>query len=127
MGSIITAIFGLFTGQLPAIVREIFQARADIAKSANERERIAAEERLHSLEARRDFLISNPSWAMYLIASVLLPFSVYISWVLLWDKIACKWFTPFELVAVACSTDPLSPWLVGVFGSILTLLTLKKV
>jgi hypothetical protein len=122
-----TAIIGLFTGQLPGIVREIFQARADVAKSQTERERVAAEERVKSLEARRDFLISNNRWAMYLIAAVLAPFVIYIWWLVGWDKIACKWFNPVELRDAVCSTDPLSPWLTATFGSILTLLTLKKV
>lgn len=115
-----TAILSLFTGQLPGIVREIAQARVDLSKTQNERERILAEERVHSLESRRDFLISNSRWAMYLLAAVLAPYVFYLWWVVGWDKIACHW------VDMCRDTDPLSPWLEATFGSILALLTLKK-
>ena len=121
------AIIGLFTGQLPGIVREIMQARVDLAKTQNEKERILTEERIHTLEARRDFLISNSQWAMYLIAAILAPFVIYLWWIIGWDKIACKWITPLDLVADVCKTDPLSPWLEGILASIVALLTLKKV
>lgn len=121
------AIIGLFTGQLPGIVREIFQARVDLAKTQNEKERILTEERIHTLEARRDFLISNSQWAMYLIAAILAPFVIYLWWIIGWDKIACKWVNPAELVKTVCTTDPLSPWLEGILASIVALLTLKKV
>ena len=120
-----TAIISLFTGQLPGIVREIMQARVDLAKTQNEKERILVEERIHVLEARRDFLISNSQWAMYLIAAILAPFVLYLWWIIGYDKIVCPWFfTPSKFV---CSTDPLSPWLEGILASIVALLTLKKV
>ena len=121
-----SAIIGLFTGQIPGIVREIMQARVDLAKSQNERERVLAEERIHVLEARRDFLISNNKWAMYLIAAILFPFIMYLNWIILHDKIVCKWYIPGEQWAVVCDTDKLGAWEYGIFGSIVTLLTLKK-
>ena len=122
-----TAILSLFTGQIPGIVREIMQARVDLAKSTTEKERVLAEERIHTLEARRDFLISNNRWAMYMIAAILFPFILYLNWIILHDKIICHWYVPGDQWANVCSTDALGNWEYGIFGAILTLLTLKKV
>lgn len=115
-------IVNLLIGQLPGVVRELAQARVDLSKTQNERERIATEERIKTLEIRKEALESMNERYFILILMVLIPFVAYEAWLLMWDKIACKWF--FE--QSFCTTDPLSPWLEGTFASLIALLTLKK-
>jgi hypothetical protein len=115
-----TSIFSLFVGAVPGIVREIAQAKVDLANTETERERIATEERIKALEAKRDVLIANSTtpWDAVFRATVIAPFAIYIAWTVAWDKIACKWF----MSAVDCTTDPLAPWQTQVLAVLLAYL-----
>lgn len=112
-----TAIASLFFGALPTIVESIGKAKKAALDARTEQEKIAANERVKALEAQRDVLIarSGSSWdslGKFLFA---FPFIFYLNWIIVWDKIACKWF----LVERSCSTDPLSPWLEGTLTIVL--------
>lgn len=102
-------ILSLVMGAIPAITREIANAKVELNKTQTERERVAAEERIKALEARRDVLVAEAGspWNTIGRMSITLPVAFYLGWVIAWDKIACKWFLPIR----ECTTDPLSDWL----------------
>lgn len=103
-----TSILSLVIGAVPAIIRELAQARVQLANAETEKEKVEAQERIKALEAKRDVLIaeSNTPWNNIFRASILFPISLYLSWTIAWDKIACKWF--FD--SGVCTTDPLASW-----------------
>lgn len=94
------SIVSLLIGALPAIAGEISKARIQAQNAKTEQERISAEERIKSLEARRDVLVaeSNTPWNTLGRAFLMLPFGLYFAKLLIWDKVL-EWG----------NTDPLSP------------------
>lgn len=108
---------GLF-GTIPGIVSEIVKAKTDARSATTEEERIAANERSKALEMQRDVLVkeSQTPWNSLARFFLMAPIGVYLWWIIVYDKIACKWFYVPEDVAAMCSTDALSPWLTGIAG-----------
>lgn len=111
-------ILSLFIGAVPAIIKGIAAARVDLANAETEKEKIAANERIKGLEAQRDLLIKEAATPWNIIARCILlgPFAFYLTWVVAYDKIICKWHTPVDQVSAVCTTDSLSPWLMGIAG-----------
>lgn len=122
MWSILSPLFSLVIGAVPGVIREIAQARVDLSNAETEKEKVAANERIKALEAKRDVFIkeSNTPWNNVSKFVLLSPFAIYFAWVILHDKIVCKWYTPRIDVGWYCTTDPLSPWLLGIAGLIYT-------
>lgn len=117
------ALLPLLIGAVPAIVRELATARNTLENAKTDRERIYAEERIKALEAHRDVLISEARtpWNSITRTAIVAPFVVYIWKLVIYDKISCPW-----LYGDTCSTDPLSPWLVGLAGMTLGFYFLKS-
>ena len=113
------SILSLVFGALPAIAGQIAAARVAKQNAVTEQERIAADERIKSLEAQRDVLAKEATTPWNSLARFFLvaPFGFYLWWIIVNDKIVCKWYTPGEFVATQCSTDPLSPWLTSICGA----------
>ena len=104
-------IASLIFGALPTVIKSIGEAKKAALDAQTEQEKVAANERIKALEARRDVLIaeSRTPWNHVARFVLLAPFAFYLAWVVVWDKITCKWFyVPSKTV---CSTDPLSDWL----------------
>lgn len=92
-----------------SIASKIADAYLAKQNAATEQERIAADERIKALEARRDVMIAeagSPLNALIRLAFAL-PFVVYIGKLVLWDK-----------VLGLGSTDPLSPMLENVMWTV---------
>lgn len=88
---------------LSQVVTEIAKAKIAAANAQTDQERIHAEERAKSLEARRDVLVAEGSGSRInscIRAGFALPFLIYNTKLVLWDKI---------LMAGTSSTDSLSP------------------
>ena len=109
-------LLSLVIGGIPAIIKQIAQAKVDLANARTNSEKIAAEERIKGLEYQRDVLIKETDSPWYFVAkfSLMAPFVFYFAWVIAYDKIICKWHTAPVLVPEVCVTDPLSPWLLGI-------------
>jgi hypothetical protein len=67
----------------------IVQARADVAKAQTDQERTRAQERVKTLEARRDVLVAESRSPINAVirASFALPFVIYNAKLVLWDKV----------------------------------------
>lgn len=103
-------LVSLVTGPLREISNDITKAYQSKLAAANDAERIAADERIALLEARKSIIVSSQEslggqWAKFLYA---LPCIVYLNKLVIWDKVL-GWG----------STDPLSPELWSVFMVIL--------
>lgn len=82
-------LLGLFTGPLTAISNDIKEAYQSKLNAQNDRERIAADERINLLEARKTTILAAQSdpferWVRILFA---LPFIVYTWKLILYDKV----------------------------------------
>lgn len=95
---------------LPALVKQITDAQKQKLDAKTEQERIYADERIKTLEAKRDVILkSQENRAERFIRSLFaLPFVVYIWKLVLWDKV-------LELGV----TDPLSPTLEYILWTVL--------
>ena len=115
------SILSLVFGSLPAIAGEIAKARTAKANAVTDQQRIAADERIKSLEAQRDVLSKEATTPWNSLARFFLvaPFGFYLWWVIVNDKIVCKWYTPADLWGELCKTDPLSPWLTSICGAMI--------
>lgn len=115
-----TTLLSLVLPAVSAITRGIAQARIDLKNAETDQEKIHAQERIKELEAKRDVLIkeSNTPWNTIARFALMAWLPVYLWWVVINDKIVCKWYTSVEDVSRVCSTDPLSPWLAGLAGVI---------
>jgi hypothetical protein len=86
------------------IAGQIAEAYAQRQNAETAQQRIAAEERIKTLEAQRDVLVAETangglsSWIRPLFA---LPFVIYIWVLVVWDKLICNW------AGWSCATDPL--------------------
>lgn len=87
---------------LPAIVKQLSEAQKQKLDAKTEQERIYADERIKTLEARRDVVLRSYDNRSDRVVRLLwaTPFIVYTWKLILWDKV-------FELGV----TDPLSPTL----------------
>jgi hypothetical protein len=82
------------------IVKAIADAKVNLANAQTDQEKIHAQERVDTLSARRDVLVSESGSRVnaYIRAGFALPFVIYNAKLILWDK-----------VLALGSTDPLSP------------------
>lgn len=109
-------IASLFFGALPTITKQIADARVQLANAKTEENRIAAEERVKTLEIRRDVLIAESRSPWNSVARFVLtaPIAFYLFLNYAWDKGVCKWLSVETQASSICTTDPLSPWLAGI-------------
>ena len=82
-------LLGLFTGPLTEISNDIKEAYQSKLNAANDAERIAVEERITLLEARKSTILAAQSdpverWVRIGFA---VPFILYVNKVVLWDKV----------------------------------------
>lgn len=82
-------VFKLFLGPLSQISKDLKEAHQAKLNAQNDRERIAAEERISLLETRKNIILSaqdSPSerWVRILLA---FPFIIYLWKLLVWDKV----------------------------------------
>lgn len=85
---------------LSSIVGKIADAKVELAKAQTDQERVAAQERVATLEAQRAVLVADASRSsldLFIRAGFALPFVIYNAKLVLWDKVLA-WG----------STDPLS-------------------
>lgn len=115
------SILSLLFGALPAIAGQIAAAKTAKANATTDQQRIAADERIKSLEAQASVLQREATtpWNSLARFFLIAPFGLYLWWIVLNDKIVCKWYTPIENVGELCRTDPLSPWLTGICGAMI--------
>lgn len=106
----IATILKLLGVGLPAIIAEITKERTKQLDAKTEQERIASEERIKGLEAKRDVIIKSHDDRVNNIVRLLwaLPFIVYVWKLLLWDKVL-GWG----------ATDALSPTLEYILWTVL--------
>lgn len=84
-----SVLLGLFTGPLRGISNDLKEAYQSKLNAANDKERMAADERISILEARKSVILSSQSspterWIRFGYA---LPFVVYNGKLILWDKV----------------------------------------
>ncbi len=93
------SLISLVLGAVPAVVRELAQARVAQANATTDQEKIAAEENIKALEARRDVLIQGTKspWDIAARAFLMAPAGILMWKIWVWDK-----------VLDLGSTDPLS-------------------
>lgn len=93
-------LLGLFTGPLTAISNDIKEAYQSKLNAANDAERIAADERINLLEARKTTIMAAQSdpYERWVRIAFAFPFVVYEWKLILYDKVLA-WGV----------TDPLSP------------------
>ena len=80
-------LLSLVMGAVPAIVGEIAKARTEAKNAKTEQERIAADERIKALEAKRDVLIaeSTTPWNTIGRLFLMLPFGLLAWKLVVWD------------------------------------------
>lgn len=86
--AILSILFGLID-PVTRIVEKIADAKAKAASAANEREKIAAEERVAALNAKRDVLIAESRSPINALvrAGFSIPLMIYFAKIVLWDKV----------------------------------------
>lgn len=84
------------------IAEKIADVKVEQAKALTDQERIRADERIKTLEARRDVLVAEGGTRFNALirAGFALPFVIYNAKLILWDKI---------IMDGTVKTDPLSP------------------
>lgn len=82
-------IGSLFNGPLSSISRDLKEAYQSKLNAANDKERIAADERINLLEARKSTILAAQSDPMerWVRIGFALPFIIYINKLLVWDKV----------------------------------------
>ena len=103
-------LLGLVTGPLSSISKDLKEAYQSKLNAANDAERIAADERITLLEARKTSILAAQSDPIerWVRIGFTLPFIAYINKLVLWDKV-------FSLG----TTDPLSPQLSNILMIVL--------
>jgi hypothetical protein len=100
----IALFWGLISGirgwldPISKIVGQIADAKVAMRNAQTEDERIASQERVNALNARRDILLATARSDWWIRAGFALPFVIYNAKLVVWDK-----------VLALGSTDPLSP------------------
>lgn len=104
-------------------MRELAQARVNLANAETEHEKVSANERIKALESQRDVLIAETKspWISIARFAFIIPIAFYINKLIMWDKIAC----PF-LYGDTCTTAGLSEWLYGVAAIVIGFLFLDN-
>lgn len=82
-------VLGLFSGPLSDISNDLKEAYQSKLAATNDKERIAADERINNLEARKAIILAAQSdpferWVRILFA---LPFTIYIWKLVVYDKV----------------------------------------
>lgn len=82
-------LLGFLTGPLSKISNDLKEAYQSKLAAANDKERIAADERIAVLQAQRDAIVASshdPLWrfTQFLFA---FPFALYVNKLVIWDKI----------------------------------------
>ena len=110
-----TSILSLVIGGLPAIVKALGQAKHDALNATTEQERIAAQERVKSLEIQRDALAKEKEspWSTVARLAILSPFVIWLWSSVAYDKVLCNWW--FGGDVPRCSTPQLSDWQYSLF------------
>ncbi|CAB4171504.1 hypothetical protein UFOVP1349_38 [uncultured Caudovirales phage] len=92
-------LFGLIN-PLTSIIGKIADAKVELAKAQTDKEKIHAQERVDTLDARRAVLVAESGSRVnaFIRASFAVPFVIYNAKLILWDK-----------VLALGSTDGLSP------------------
>lgn len=100
MGFLLSLLTSFLTGPLKVISNDIKELQIAKLQAQNDSERLAYDERINILEARKSVIQSSQSDRLWRIGRALLalPFIVYINKLIVWDKVLA-WGT----------TDPLSP------------------
>lgn len=114
--SIAGGVIGAFTDPITKIADTIGRTKVELAKEANSEKRIAMEERVKALEARRDILIAESAAGVRLNAFVralfALVFLVYLIKVVVFDITFGQW--------TGWSTPPLPDKLDYIMGAVIT-------
>jgi len=106
MLSLIFGFVGSLLNPISNIVGKIADARVELAKAETDKERVAAQERVQTLEARRDVMVAEAGgpygWINAMMRG-LLAFgpTCYLLKIFIWDKVMQSW--------THGSTDPLDP------------------
>jgi len=100
MGAILAFLTKIGIG---SIVRQVAQARIDLAKAETDRDKIAAEERVKALEARRDVLVAESGSRINSIMRALIatPVAIVLWKIFVFDKALGQW--------TGWTTDAMSP------------------
>lgn len=109
----LTILLGL-VDPIEKITEAIIKARADALNAATEQERIASQERVATLQARRDALIAEAgvSRANMIVRAVMaMPVAIVLWKILVWDKALGQW--------TGGHTDSLSPELWNVVSVVM--------
>lgn len=82
-------LLSLVTGPLTEISNDLKEAYQSKLNAANDAERIAAEERINLLEARKSIILAAQSDPVerWVRIGFTLPFIVYVNKIVLWDKV----------------------------------------
>lgn len=102
----------LLGGGLAGITAQLAEAYKQRIDAQTEQERIAADERVKTLEAQRDVLVAETAsggFAAWIRPLFALPFVIYIWKLIVWDK-----------VLALGATDPLSPELSDIMLLVIT-------
>ena len=108
MLSVITSLLG-FADPIARISKVIADAYISRNAASTDQEKIKAEERIKSLEARRDVLIAESGSGINTLMRLAfaIPPAVYLAKLFVWDKV------------LGCGvTDPLSPMLEGIMWTV---------
>lgn len=98
---ILSILFGLID-PVTRIVEKLAQARLEQTKAQTDREKIASDERIAALEARKAVLIAEANTPINALvrAAFSIPLAIYFAKIVLWDKV---------IMGGASATDDLTP------------------
>lgn len=91
---VVTAVLGFLTSivaPLASITGKLADAKVALAKASTDQEKIKAQERVDTLQARRDVLVSEGSFTRanaYMRFALAFGPMVYLNKIFLWDKVA---------------------------------------
>ncbi len=92
----------IFLGPIESITKAIAQAQVEKARAQTDKEKIAADERIRTLSAKRDVLVAESADRVNRTVRALmaLPIVIYLWKVIVFDKVFGQW--------LQWATDPLS-------------------
>jgi len=87
--AIASLLGGFFSGPLKQISNDLKEAYQSKLAAANDAERIAADERINTLEARKSIILAAQSDPLERLVRIgfALPFVIYNAKLLIWDKV----------------------------------------
>lgn len=82
-------LLSLFTGPLSQISNDIKEAYQTKLSAQNDKERIAADERINLLEARKSVILAAQSDPIERLVRIgfAIPFVIYVNKIVIWDKV----------------------------------------